>query len=240
MPKPQLYLQVRDRIQELTRQEKLLPGDQLPSEAILSQTLDVSRNTVRDALMSLEQDGVVIRRHGLGTFMAAAPHALKTSLNQILPIPELIAAAGFTPRVKDLKITPIAGPSDAHLTLLVSPSEPLQSVSLLYLADKRPAIYITYWLIPPMLAENIQWSEFDGHMLNFIERALTARIHHTFARIHAVTASKELANKLAVKPATPLLKMMHVAFGPDGQPIYCSTSYQNSELLEVSVLRQRK
>ena len=240
MPKSQLYVQARDQILELTRQQKLKPGDQLPSETELSQAVGVSRNTVRDALMLLERNGVVVRRHGLGTFLAPTLHHLKTGLQQMLPIPELIAASGFKPQVRDLKIAAVSGPSEAHQILQVPPTESLQSISLLYLADKHPAIYITYWLIPSLSAELSNWNDFEGHMVNFVERHSPTRIHHTVARIYAVTATKALADKLAVKRASPLLKMMHTAFTAGGQMVYCSTSYQDSDLLEVTVVRQRK
>ncbi|MEW5718190.1 MAG: GntR family transcriptional regulator [Chloroflexota bacterium] len=240
MPKSQLYLQTREHILELIRQPRIQPGDQLPSETALSQTLGVSRNTIRDALMSLEQDGIVFRRHGTGTFVASSPHHLRTSLNRILPIPELIAASGFKPQITDLKISTLGGPSDAHQTLGVPPIEKIQSVALLHLAGKRPAVYITYWLSPALRADHVRWDAFDGHMQNFIERSFHTRIQRTYVRVHAVSATKELAAKLKVKKASPLLKLTHVAYTSTGQPVYCSTSYQDSELLEVTVVRHRK
>ena len=238
--KSQRHVQARDQILELTRQRNLQAGDQLPSEAELSQAIGVSRNTIRDALMTLERDGMVVRRHGIGTFITPVTQHLKTSLHQVLPIPELIASSGFKPYIKNLKITTTSEPSAAYQILRVPSTESLLSVSLLYLADKRPAIHITYWLIPTLSIKASDWDSFDGHMINLIERLTPLRIHHTIARIFAVTATKELANTLKVKRATPLLKMMHTAYTADGQSIYCSTSYQDSDLLEVTVVRQRK
>ncbi len=239
MPKSQLYLAARDRILEMIREEKRVPGDQLPSEAALSQTIGVSRNTIRDALMSLEQDGVVIRRHGLGTFVSASPQPLKTGLNRMLPIPELIAAAGFRPRMQDLEVRTCRAPAEVSQTLGVSGDESLPCVSILYLADRRPAIHISYWLLP-VFAGDPRWSQFDGHMVNFVERSLKMPIHHSRVRIQAVVADKALASKLKVKHGSPLLKLSHVAFTAQDQPVYCSYSYQDSDLLQVTVVRQRK
>lgn len=240
MPKSHLYLQARKRILQLIRQSQIQPGDQLPSEATMSQRFGVSRNTIRDALMSLEQDGIVVRRHGIGTFVTASPHQLRTSLNRILPIPELIAAAGFKPQIRDLEIGMLAGPSDAHQLLGVPPTEKLVSVTLLHMAGKRPAVYITYWLHPALGTDRVRWDKFDGHMQNFLERHWGLRIHRSYVRIHAVKATRDLATKLQVKPSSPLLKLTHVAYTLSGQVVYCSTSYQDSELLEVTVVRQRK
>jgi GntR family transcriptional regulator len=240
MPKSQLHVQARDQILAITRQRKLQAGDRLPSETELSQAIGVSRNTIRDALMILERHGVIVRQHGIGTFLTPSPQHLKTGLHQMLPIPELIAASGFTPRIKNLKITETRSPSLAHQILNISSNEPVSTISLLYLADKRPAIYVTYWLIPSLNSNELNWNKFDGHMVNFVEQFTPVRIHHTVARIYAVTATKELADTLKVKCASPLLKMTHTAFSANGQSIYCSVSFQDSDLLEVTVVRQRK
>jgi GntR family transcriptional regulator len=240
MPKSQLYLQVCERILEWIRQPNVRPGDRLPSETALSQMLNVSRNTIRDALMSLEQDGIVFRRHGIGTFVASSPHHLRTSLNCILPIPDLIAASGFKPQIKGLKISALIGPSEAHQILNVPPTQKIQAVTLLHLAGKHPAVYITYWLSPDLRAEHVCWDKFDGHMQNFIERTFHTSIQRSYVRIQAVSATKELATKLKVRKSSPLLKLTHVAYTSTGQPVYYSISYQDSELLEVTAVRHRK
>ena len=49
------------------------PGSQLPTEAELCEMLGVSRTVVREALRVLEDDGLVARRHGVGTFVRDHP-----------------------------------------------------------------------------------------------------------------------------------------------------------------------
>jgi len=46
------------------------PGDQLPSVTELSQAYSVSRATVSKALRTLVGEGLVVTRHGWGTFVA--------------------------------------------------------------------------------------------------------------------------------------------------------------------------
>jgi DNA-binding GntR family transcriptional regulator len=58
-------------------------GGGLPSEAELSGRFNVSRATVREALSRLEQAGVVIRRHGVGTFVASRPPVIDTGLEEL-------------------------------------------------------------------------------------------------------------------------------------------------------------
>jgi len=70
-----LYRQIADQLAELIRRGEFKPGDRLPSERDLSQQFDVSRASVREALIALEIDGLVDVRVGLGVFVNAAPAA---------------------------------------------------------------------------------------------------------------------------------------------------------------------
>jgi GntR family transcriptional regulator len=52
---------------------RLQPGDQLPSVKEVVDSLSVNPNTVVKAFSELEHQGLVVRRQGIGTFVAAAP-----------------------------------------------------------------------------------------------------------------------------------------------------------------------
>lgn len=66
---PLLYEQLRAYLTEEIRAGRLGPGDRVPSEAMLSAQFNVSRITSRKALDTLEQDGVLVRIRGKGTFV---------------------------------------------------------------------------------------------------------------------------------------------------------------------------
>ena len=65
-----LYLQLASLIRRCISSGLLKPGDQLPSEAELCQHFTISRSTVRQALKELDEQGLVLRRQGLGSFVA--------------------------------------------------------------------------------------------------------------------------------------------------------------------------
>lgn len=66
---PLLYEQLRIYLSEEIRSGRLGPGDRVPSEAMLSAQFSVSRITSKKALDTLEQDGVVVRIRGKGSFV---------------------------------------------------------------------------------------------------------------------------------------------------------------------------
>jgi DNA-binding FadR family transcriptional regulator len=69
---PRLYRVVADRIQELIRDERIKPGERLPSERDLAIKLSVSRASLREALLALELGGVIEVRGGSGVYVSEA------------------------------------------------------------------------------------------------------------------------------------------------------------------------
>ena len=61
---------VVDQVEELILQGVLRPGDRLPAERDLAKKVDVSRPILRDAIKILEERGLLVTRHGGGTFIA--------------------------------------------------------------------------------------------------------------------------------------------------------------------------
>src|SRR5262245_2381152 len=80
------------------------PGSQLPTEAELCQMLGVSRTVVREALRVLEEDGLLARRHGVGTFVR--DHPILKNLNFNFGITEMIESAGLTAGTSYLLFSP--------------------------------------------------------------------------------------------------------------------------------------
>ena len=67
--KPRLHDQISEQINKLIAEGFLKPGDRLPSERELAERFKVSRNSVRDALRTLEAKGLVEIRQGDGTYI---------------------------------------------------------------------------------------------------------------------------------------------------------------------------
>lgn len=77
-----LVTEVQDAIKELIYERKLKPGDPLPTEHELVETLGVSRNSIREALKVLEATGVVVIRRGYG--MAVGEMSLNALISELV------------------------------------------------------------------------------------------------------------------------------------------------------------
>jgi DNA-binding transcriptional regulator YhcF (GntR family) len=67
-----LSAQLAQLLRGLIRSGELAPGDRVPSEADLAREHDVSRDTAQRALAVLAEEGLIIRRRGVGTLVAEA------------------------------------------------------------------------------------------------------------------------------------------------------------------------
>jgi GntR family transcriptional repressor for pyruvate dehydrogenase complex len=88
--RPRLYEQLVQRLREYVEEAGLQAGDRLPSERELAERLGVSRNTLKQATVALEVQGLVEIRHGGGTYLrsdnlSAEPIATMLERKQRLP-----------------------------------------------------------------------------------------------------------------------------------------------------------
>ena len=75
------------------------PGEQLPPEPQLAQRLGVSRATLREAMRSFEERGQIVRRHGVGTFVAPPPPVIESGLEQLESLDTLARRIGLETRM---------------------------------------------------------------------------------------------------------------------------------------------
>ena len=82
-----VYRQLVEQVRREVMLGRMRPGDQLPTLKEVVEALAINPNTVAKAYAELEHEGLVVRRQGVGTFIAstldrplAAPTALLSSL----------------------------------------------------------------------------------------------------------------------------------------------------------------
>lgn len=107
-PAPKYY-QLKEYLKGLMQRGELIPGNQLPSEHMLASQFKLSRHTVRQALGELENEGLIYREQGRGTFCSMRKNNGKTTIavvttyisgyifsSVIRGIEEVLSATGYT------------------------------------------------------------------------------------------------------------------------------------------------
>src|ERR1700756_2142641 len=123
-PSP-LYMRVERALREAVRRGDLEPGMAVPPERDLADTFGVSRITIRKALGGLVDQGLLTRRQGAGTFVAASVDRIEKSLSKIGSFSEDMASRGLKPSSTWLsKASGTVTPEEA-LMFGLSPGEPV-------------------------------------------------------------------------------------------------------------------
>ena len=133
-----LYLKLRQTLEEAITSGKLNYGDALPAERDLADHANVSRVTVRKAVDDLVKDGLLVRRHGSGTFVAKPVAKVQQSLSLLTSFTEDMARRGMNVRSQWLDRGLYAPSPEEMMTLGLSPSERVARVARLRIADDMP------------------------------------------------------------------------------------------------------
>lgn len=133
-----LYLQVIDRLRQDI--EKYDEGKQLPSEFELAKQLGVSRATLREALRLLEDEGLVVRRHGVGTFVNAKP-MLTAGIEELSSVTDMIRKANMEPGTIFLSDSVLEATEEDQELFGLSNLEKVFQIERLRTADDVPVVY---------------------------------------------------------------------------------------------------
>ncbi|WP_153396341.1 GntR family transcriptional regulator [Ornithinicoccus halotolerans] len=152
------YLRLRDHLLEVV--DGLAPGDPLPPERTLAATLGASRMTVRKAVDELVTIGHVVRRPGVGTFVAAK-HSQGLAVTSFS---EDMRARGIAPGARTLAADTVAAGPSLSRRLEVSPAVPVLRVRRLRLADGSPMaiehLHVPADLVPGLTGEDLTGASF--------------------------------------------------------------------------------
>lgn len=127
------YESIRDEVLGLV--EDLETGTAIPPERVLCERFGVSRMTLRRAVDELVADGVLVRQHGRGTFVAVPKIAQQLTMTGFT---EDMRRRGFVPGSTTLSLTTVSAGAPLGRRLDVSPAARVLQVRRLRLADAEP------------------------------------------------------------------------------------------------------
>ncbi|MBV9449763.1 MAG: GntR family transcriptional regulator [Streptosporangiaceae bacterium] len=130
-----LYFQIAENLKQAITEGTLKPGDRLDNELDLTERLGVSRPTVRQAVQRLVEQGLVVRRRGLGT-VVVAPRILRSVA--LTSLYDDLSVSGRRPATKVLGVTETKADDELAAILSLPANAAVLSVERLRLADGTP------------------------------------------------------------------------------------------------------
>ncbi len=214
------------------------PGDQLPSEPELAAAYSVSRATVREALQSLENEGVVRRVHGSGTFVNQVQPRVTGALDVDLGVTEAIQAANQRLGLQVLRVEETAAPREIAEQLALPPAGRILLIERIILANDRPAA-LAVDAIPARIAQAATTPYRDGSVYRHLERDCRVVLVGGVAHVSAVTADPRMARLLKVDAGDALLRMEQVERSEGGDLVLYSLEHYVPSCFDLTVRRTR-
>jgi GntR family transcriptional regulator len=214
------------------------PGSQLPTEAELCEVLGVSRTVVREALRVLEDDGFVVRRHGVGTFVRNQP--ILKNLNVNFGITEMIESAGLKAGTSHLALQNKTADQEQAEQLRVAIGTPLVTMERVRTADGRPVVFSMDTVTEAL----IQRAGFDPQRLlsesiySLLQTSLGQVIAYGIARLLPVASPGHVAEKLQLPPDALALYISQTDYSSNDEPLVYSCEYHLPDAFDFVVWRR--
>jgi GntR family transcriptional regulator len=234
-----LHIQARQHLLTLIEEGIYQPGQQLPSESDLATQLGISRPTLREALFNLEQEGAIVRKHGVGTFVAPAYHRrVQGGLERLESVLALADRQDMSTQMLRLSVNRVPADDGVAEKLTLEPETPLTCVRRTIAVDGRPAAYLVDFVSTMVLPPESLDETFTGSVLDLLVRRNNIRVREALAEITAVNADASLAEHLEVDLGRALLLLSETVFTEELTPVEFSRNYFLPGLFDFHVLRR--
>ncbi|QQE76192.1 GntR family transcriptional regulator [Brevibacillus composti] len=231
-----LCLLVMDKIKSDIESGTLKPGVRLPSEADLSKQLGVSRATLREALRLLEEEKIVIRKHGVGTFIHARP-VFSGGIGELFSVTDAIERQGYVAGTTILRTAYGEPAEEEQKRLSLNPGEGVLMVERIRTADGEPVVYC-FDRIPAQLVPG-GYTEGGESIFKWLESVTGIRIAYAVADIEPLGYCERISSLLQCSKATPLLLLKQIHYDESEKPVLYSHNYFRADKFHFQVVRRR-
>ncbi len=229
------YQRIQSTIQKRIDAGQLRPGDPVSSERDLAKIHSVSLMTARHALASLERDGAVERRRGVGTFVATP----KIHFNKLMSYTEQMAARSLVAASKILFAKFINNEPDVAARLSLPATGQMIRIERLRHASDEPFALETCYLsaveFPDLLSAPLQRDSLFG----ILERNYDVKLGYADEEIDATPADPRAAELLKVPRREPLLRIRQIIYSTKGKVIMYVLGIYRSDRHNLVIRRFR-
>lgn len=230
---------IRAQLLQDMREGAYAGADRLPRESVLAEKLGISRTQLRDILASLEREGFITRRHGVGTIINRHVLNAHTRMDIEVEFLDMIHKSGHRAAVASVQAA--EGTADAHEAqqLRIQEGDPVLRISRLCTADGKPAIYCQDVISRSLIQRPYTDEDLHRPIFHFLQEFCGVYAYLDLTDLRPVVADAHLAEVFQVPPGSPLLFMDEVDYDIDGNPVFCSREYFADGIFRHTVLRKK-
>lgn len=230
-----VYKRIQGAIRKKIESSELQPGDAVASERELARIHKVSLMTARHALAGLEREGLVERRRGAGTFVAAP----KIHFNKLMSYTEQMSSRGLNPRSRVLVAKVVDHDVEVASRLAMPAASPLFKIERLRETGDEPFALETCYLSA---------KEFPGltdaplgrtSLFGTLQQEFGVELAYADEEVDATTAEASIAELLAVPRGASVLRIRQVIYSTKGKATIYVVGFYRSERHTLFIRRFR-
>ena len=228
-----LWRQVADGIERGIADGSFAAGERLPGETEIAETYRVNRHTVRRALATLAERGLVRAERGSGTYVEA--QRLAYPLRSRTRFSEIVGAGGHEPRGQLIEASGEVATRELARTLGLKIGAALIRIEALRLADRTPICVSTTWLSAERFPDAGNVFADTGSMTKLLSHYGVRDYRRSSTKITAAIADATDAARLDLALGRPVLVVDATDVDPAGKPLITKRSRFAAERVEFLV-----
>lgn len=207
-----------------------MPGQQLPSERLLSESLSISRMTARKALVCLEQDGYAYRAGVRTRVVAAAP--LKYVVDESFSFVKSAKQQGRDCSLNLIRAKILPCPQEVALRLNIKESDPVYCIRRQCLIDGQVFMMEDYFVsqerFPGLLDYNL-----NDSLIDIFSNYFNVEVASGSVSIRSNRLTDEIASLLAMTQNESCLLLSETLFDSSGSAISFDQQYWRPSAVEL-------
>jgi len=212
-----LYIQIAEGLISQIESGELTPGDRLPAERELSEKLGVNRMTLRRALHVLEAQGVIVRKHGIGTYIAEPK--IERRVDTVFRFTTGMQSRGYTPGTRLISLEPIFLDAALARQLALPVAAPAYQIRRLRTLNQEPVLLESY-TIPAGRFPGLEVHDLESRSVyEVMESEYGISIALARQSFEPVVASAFEAELLGVRTGAPLMMEKRISFDKERCPV---------------------
>jgi GntR family transcriptional regulator len=229
-----LYHQLEEDLRARIHAGEFAPGALLPTEEQVCTEYGVSRITVRRALDALISQGLIVRRRGVGSFVAE-PKAGVRSVRLAGSLDEFLAASGML-ETQMVSLEETVAPAEIAELLQIEKGSPVVRLEALTRLKGAPIGYLNIYF-PAEIGRLFEPSDIDSNVpvIRTMERKLNTRVVRAEQVIEPDRAGAAAGKHLDIDPQSPVLRVTRVYFTTFDRPIEVALIRYHPERYRYSI-----
>jgi GntR family transcriptional regulator len=227
-----LHVQAENILRRLASSDEYKSGKLLPKEVELAQRLNISRNTLRQAINRLVYDGVLIRKRGYGTLVA--PQVMLSNARNWMSFSQEMKAQGFEVGNFELHIS-WKSPSSSAISSFFGTDPKTKLLCMERLRGKidNPFVYFISYFNPSIgLTGN---ENFVKPLYEILEKDFGITVQTSKEEISAQSASAAMADKLGIKEQDPILVRRRLVYDVNDTPIEYNIGFYKADSFTYTI-----